>query len=101
MNQEELRKAAELRRKVGTRCQVTGETGWVDYHGTRIVEFDSDTITLCAGGWKSATTKRRMNQASESFGLGYRVYQEDYRWWVEYRGDTYVFDRDTFYLRRQ
>ena len=34
-------------------------------------------------GWKSATTKTRMNQAANQFGLPYRVYQKDYVWYVE------------------
>jgi hypothetical protein len=46
------------------------------YHSTCVVEFDKDVIKLCTGGWRTATTKTRMNQASNQFGLGYSVYQK-------------------------
>lgn len=58
----------------------------VIYSETEIVTRDSDKpdaiITLRTGGWHSVTTKRKMNQASNQFGLGYRVVQRKGNWFV-------------------
>jgi hypothetical protein len=60
----------------------TGETV-VRYHATEVVRFSPDKVTLNSGGWKTATTKLRMNQASNQFGLGYTVRQKDFSWFVD------------------
>lgn len=58
----------------------------VTYHNTRIVELipgiNGDMITLRSGGYETVTTKRKMVQASNQFGLGYSVYQRAYDWFV-------------------
>ena len=66
--------------------------GWqcVVYAETIIVRWNDDTILLNTGGWKSVTTKRKMNQASRQFNLGYAVYQKDYCWFLR------VFERDAW-----
>ena len=61
----------------------------VTYHWTDVVCWDNKKIILSSGGYRTVTTKRRMNQASEQFGLGYRVFQKDYEWYVEYKGKVY------------
>lgn len=63
----------------------------VVYHNTRVVSFDYDTITLRRNGYKTATTKRRMNQTSNQFNLGFKVYQDDFTWYVDYKGETLEF----------
>lgn len=70
------------------------------YHNTEVVlvERDKNLITLNTGGWKSNTTKLRMNQASQQFNLGYSVYQKDYSWYVDYKGKTIPFDGNTLVL---
>ena len=60
----------------GNRIQV-----W--YHKTCVVEFDHNMTKLHSGGYRSATTKLRMNQSSNQFGLGYQVFQKSYAWFVE------------------
>ncbi len=66
--------------------------GSVIYTDTAIVSWDNDAITLRSGGWESVTTKRKMNQASHQFGLGYSVYQRNYTWFVDMPdGDTVLF----------
>lgn len=52
------------------------------YHSTCIVEFNNDEITLRTGGYKTVTTKRKMNQASQQFGLGYGVSQKAGDWFL-------------------
>ena len=49
-------------------------------HETDIMRINANgTITLDSGGWKTATTKARMN---EYLPGNYRVYQEKYNWYV-------------------
>lgn len=55
----------------------------VVYHSTEVVKANDDgTITLNTGGWRTVTTKARMNQAANQFGLGFQVSQEDFEWFV-------------------
>ena len=43
----------------------------VIYHSTPVVEVTADgTVTLNNGGWRTNTTKARMNQTANQFGLG-------------------------------
>ena len=66
--------------------------GSVIYEETAIVSWMNNKITLRSGGWKTATTKKKMNQASHQFNLGYRVYQVARNWFVDLPdGDTVWF----------
>lgn len=64
----------------------------VRYHSTVVVEFDADQVTLNSGGWRTVTTKTRMNQASNQFGLGFQVFQKQHEWFVENHGQVYPFE---------
>jgi hypothetical protein len=46
------------------------------------------------------TTKLRMNQASNQFSLGYRVYQKDKKWYAEFKGRDIPFDGSSLVLKR-
>lgn len=55
----------------------------VTYHKTQIVRVNKDgTITLNTGGYETLTTKKKMNQAAEQFGLGFKVWQRNHQWFV-------------------
>lgn len=55
----------------------------VKYHQTVIAKRDSNgKITLDSGGWKTATTKMRMNQALRVWGTEYYVCQIKHVWYV-------------------
>ena len=55
----------------------------VTYHKTPVVTVDPDgTVTLNSGGWRSATTKTRINQAARQFNLRFSVHQRDFQWFV-------------------
>ena len=70
----------------------TNGRGSVVYVRTPIVEWDDETITLKSGGWETVTTKRKMNQSSLQFGLGFGVYQRNYEWFVDTpKGETVSF----------
>ena len=64
----------------------------VRYHNTDVVTASPKRITLNTGGWFTNTTRTRMNQASNQFGLGFSVYQKNFRWFVEHSGRTIAFD---------
>lgn len=76
--------------RVGTHATTIarqGDTTRVTYHSTVVVQFDDRTVTLNSGGWRSLTTKTRMNQAARQFDLGYYVYQRDHLWYVALPND--------------
>jgi hypothetical protein len=55
-------------------------------------------VTLNTGGWRTDTTKMRMNQFSAQFcGNAFRVYQDKGDWFVLVRGNEapYVFEGNT------
>lgn len=54
----------------------------VTYVATAIVSFNRNVITLRNSGWDTVTTRRKMNQAANQFGLSYSVYRE--------KGETFV-----------
>lgn len=56
----------------------------VVYRNTCIVSWDGDTVTLNSGGWYTATTKRKMNQTSADFDLGFIVFQSKFAWFVTF-----------------
>ncbi len=74
----------------------------VVYHRTPVVSFNADKIILNTGGWRSVTTKLRMNQAANQFRLGYQVYQKDFDWFVSTGPDDpgIPFNGQTMQLKR-
>jgi hypothetical protein len=71
--------------KLSTYCTTIAQAGdliVVTYRKTQIVAFDRRYISLRTGGWDSVTTRRKMNQAANQFGLGYSVYRD--------KGESYV-----------
>lgn len=74
----------------------------ITYVSTVIVEFDHENIILRTGGYRTVTTKRKMNQAARQFGLGYRVFQHDFEWFVRRPdGGDMPFDGDTMQFARK
>ena len=79
---------------------VTGDTV-ITYHKTAVVKFNGHVIRLNSDGWRTVTTKTRMNQASNQYGLGFYVRQSKGIWYVGFYGHEYLYhdhillDRDT------
>ena len=67
---------------VATKVRVVNDTTLVEYHDTVVVSFTKDKIVLDSGGWKTATTKLRMNQTANEYNLGFQVYQDKKEWYV-------------------
>lgn len=72
----------------------------ITFWNTVIVTFDAEKIILNTGGYFTATTKTRMNQAGNQFNLGYSVYQEKYTWFCTFKGETKPFNGDKLELIR-
>jgi len=69
-----------------------GSHGGVTYQHTNIVSWIKGKITLRSDGWEGATTKKKMNQASRQFGLGFGVFQKNFAWFVDLpNGETVPF----------
>lgn len=58
----------------------------VTYHNTDVAAAANQhgllRVVLNPGGWFTATTKLRMNQFANQYGLPFSVYQKDYEWYV-------------------
>ncbi len=56
----------------------------VTLHDTTIVQHHilEDRVVLNSGGWKTVTTKARMNQVFDEWELDLRVYQDSWHWYV-------------------
>jgi len=100
MDYEEPKEIEEMARQdtVGShKPKVSTKEGKtvVTYHATDVVGFDGNTVVLNTGGWKTPTTKTRMNQAANQYDLGYSVYQRKGQWFVDTDGKTIPFEGDT------
>jgi len=60
----------------------------VIFHQTVILNKTRLGIQLNNGGYYTSTTKARMNQASNEYGLGFGVFQKNFEWFVDYKGET-------------
>jgi hypothetical protein len=63
--------------------------GNVRYHKTDIVNWDDEHVILDTGHFQTVTTKRKMNQASNQFGLGVSVFQKNRLWYVSTKAGTF------------
>lgn len=81
--------------KRNTTISTTDGVTRVTYHRTVVVEVTvMGSVILRSGGWKTATTKTRMNQASNQMDLGYSVFQKNYAWYVKLPSGKIVDFRD-------
>lgn len=72
------------------------------YWDTIIVSFSDKKIILNSGGYWTNTTKKRMNQASCQFNLGYHVWSKQGIWYVtDSNGETSPFQGHKFIIERQ
>ena len=87
-------------RGVATNIRTENGTTHVRYHYTDVVSFNEDTIVLRSGGWQTVTTKARMNQTANQFGLNFSVFQRKGSWFVDFNGETLDFS-DGMTLQRK
>lgn len=69
-----------------TKVGLEGESLVVRYWDTAVVKYNvvERTVRLDSGGHRTLTTKKRMNQASREWKLGYWVYQIGWEWYVRF-----------------
>lgn len=85
---------------VATKVFEDGADIIVKYHTTEVVRFNTKRIVLNTGGYETKTTRIRMNQASNQFDLGYRVYSRKGNTLVNFKDVTYQFDDNVLTLKR-
>lgn len=62
------------------------------YVSTAIVQEGKGKLILNSNGYQTVTTKKKMNQFSNQYLNGaFSVYQEKFKWFVDYRGFTFDF----------
>lgn len=74
--------------KRATTVIADGEHTACIYHQTKVVRWNDNEIILDAGGYFTTTTKTRMNEVSEHYGLGFSVFQKDGNWFVRLPSHT-------------
>lgn len=70
----------------GKEIATTVTNSTVTYHKTVVFRRSfiagGYAITLDSGGWRTKTTKKRMNQAAKEFGINFRVFSKNYDWYI-------------------
>lgn len=77
-----------------TKIARDGEAVRVIYHSTMIVHAGPSFLRLDTGGWRTVTTKRKMNQAANQFGLGFTVFQRDHDWFFTTKAGEFAWGDD-------
>ena len=78
-----------IRRYRNTTVTDDGDKVVVRLHRTDIFILDRGIggVTLNSGGWRTVTTKKRINEALKEYGIPLRVWQSNFDWYV-YRMDS-------------
>jgi len=85
-----------------TEVQRVSDYFFVVYlHGNKIATIDDSSLTLFDGGYRSATTKSRLNALCSEFCIpGEGVFQKDFLWYVHkfvgQAGQSKVYNADEF-----
>ena len=58
-------------------------------HGNLIARLDYSSIILYTAGWYTFTTKSRLNDILQDNNIPFKIYQENYKWyiWGNYNGN--------------
>ena len=67
------------------------DASYVYLHGNHIATIGDTFIELYTCGYKTKTTKARLNAILQDHGNGARVYQRDFEWFVSDSGNTVPF----------
>ena len=66
---------------------------YIKLHQTVIVKITPDgQVTLSSGGWKTPTTKNHINEVAHELGLDFGIYQRNYEWFIDYKGQQMPFE---------
>lgn len=64
----------------------------VRLHGNKIAEVGDTWLKLYDGGYRSNTTKSRLNAILSAHGNGERVYQKNYTWFISLNNEEKEFE---------
>lgn len=73
----------------------------VKYHDTVILFFNDFSIEISCGKYPTKTTRKRLNQVSKDFKLGFEVICQQKNWFVIYKNETLGFYNGITLLRRE
>ena len=90
MNQA-IRNGSDFRKDNTTVINIRGNA-FVYLHGNHIATVSDDSLQLFDGGWRSNTTKSRLNALCSEFAYGCGVFQKNWEWFVNTRTGTIDFD---------
>lgn len=67
-----------------TATTVAEVDGWMvcTYHDTAVARWKGNRVILNSGGYLTATTKRRMNEVGDYYGLSFVVFSVKKKWFV-------------------
>lgn len=74
-----------LKKKLATKIIETHGVTTIKFYATDIVAIfhqHNNKTRLNSGGYRTATTKRRMNEVSKEYNLGFHVSQKSKKWFV-------------------
>jgi hypothetical protein len=75
-----------------TEVQTHSDIIKVYLHGNLITEIDQTFLTLYdGGGWRSSTTKSRLNAILHNHGNGEGIYQKNHQWFVSTTAGDFPF----------
>jgi hypothetical protein len=74
---------------------------WVYLHTNHIATIYEDSVEVFDGGWRSNTTKSRLNAICKEFCIvGEGVFQEKFEWFIHkfvgQHGETKVYNKEEF-----
>lgn len=64
---------------------------YVYLHGNLIAKVGDTWLELFDGGYRSKTTKSRLNAILQAHGNGERIFQKDWSWYITLDGKTVAF----------
>ena len=86
-----IRTGADFRKDNTEVVNIRGNA-FVYLHGNHIATVFADEIQLFDGGWRSNTTKSRLNALCDEFARGCGVFQKQFEWFISSRAGTADFD---------
>ena len=88
---EAIRNNSDFRKDNTEVVNIRGNA-FVYLHGNHIATVFADSIQLFDGGWRSNTTKSRLNALCYEFAYGCGVFQKQFEWFISSRAGTADFD---------
>ena len=86
-----IRNGSDFRKDNTEVVNIRGNA-FVYLHGNHIATVSNDSMQLFDGGWRSNTTKSRLNALCYEFAYGCGVFQKQFEWFISSRAGTADFD---------